>query len=223
MRTKYPSYFLCVWDFINWAKEHGIPVGAGRGSGAGSLVAYLSGITDIDPIKYDLLFERFLNPDRVSPPDFDTDFCERRRQEVIDYVIGKYGADSVSQIGTYGQLKAKAVLKDVARALSRSPADGNMITKTVPDDPKMTLSKAVKESPELKQLLDQEEWVREVFRYARPLEMLNRQMGIHACGVIIGRSSSPTSRWRICFRWGAARMTRSSRSTPRRSANPSAC
>ena len=185
MRTKYPSYFLCVWDFINWAKEHGIPVGAGRGSGAGSLVAYLSGITDIDPIKYDLLFERFLNPDRVSPPDFDTDFCERRRQEVIDYVIGKYGEDSVSQIGTYGQLKAKAVLKDVARALSRSPADGNMITKTVPDDPKMTLSKAIKESPDLKQLLDHEQWVQEVFGYAKPLEMLNRQMGIHACGVII--------------------------------------
>ena len=185
MRTKYPSYFLCVWDFINWAKEHGIPVGAGRGSGAGSLVAYLSGITDIDPIKYDLLFERFLNPDRVSPPDFDTDFCERRRQEVIDYVIGKYGADSVSQIGTYGQLKAKAVLKDVARALSRPPSDGNMITKTVPDDPKMTLSKAVKESPELKELLNREAWVREIFSYAKPLEMLNRQMGIHACGVII--------------------------------------
>ncbi len=185
MRTKYPSYFLCVWDFINWAKERGIPVGAGRGSGAGSLVAYLSGITDIDPIKYDLLFERFLNPDRVSPPDFDTDFCERRRQEVIDYVIGKYGADSVSQIGTYGQLKAKAVLKDVARALSRTPAEGNMITKTVPDDPKMTLSKAVKESPELKELLDREQWVQEIFSYARPLEMLNRQMGIHACGVII--------------------------------------
>ena len=184
MRTKYPSYFLCVWDFINWAKEHGIPVGAGRGSGAGSLVAYLSGITDIDPIKYDLLFERFLNPDRVSPPDFDTDFCERRRQEVIDYVIDKYGADSVSQIGTYGQLKAKAVLKDVARALSRTPAEGNMITKTVPDDPKMTLTKAVKESPDLQKLME-EPWVQEVFSYAKPLEMLNRQMGIHACGVII--------------------------------------
>ena len=185
MRTKYPSYFLCVWDFINWAKERGIPVGAGRGSGAGSIVAYLSGITDIDPIKYDLLFERFLNPDRVSPPDFDTDFCERRRQEVIDYVIGKYGADSVSQIGTYGQLKAKAVLKDVARALSRTPAEGNMITKLVPEDPKMTLAKAVEKSPELKALLDREAWVREIFTYAKPLEMLNRQMGIHACGVII--------------------------------------
>ncbi|MBQ9338325.1 MAG: DNA polymerase III subunit alpha [Lentisphaeria bacterium] len=185
MRTRYPSYFLCVWDFINWAKEHGIPVGAGRGSGAGSLVAYLSGITDIDPLKYDLLFERFLNPDRVSPPDFDTDFCERRRQEVIEYVIKKYGKDSVSQIGTYGQLKAKAVLKDVARALSRTPAEGNMITKTVPEDSKITLGKAVAQSTELKALLNQEEWVREVFTYAKPLEMLNRQMGIHACGVII--------------------------------------
>ncbi len=184
-RTKYPSYFLCVWDFINWAKEHGIPVGPGRGSGAGSIVAYLSGITNIDPMKYDLLFERFLNPDRVSPPDFDTDFCERRRQEVIDYVIDKYGFDSVSQIGTYGTLKAKAVLKDVARALNRPPADGNMITKTVPDDPKMTLSKAIKESPKLKELLDKEAWVREIFDFAQPLEQLNRQMGIHACGVII--------------------------------------
>jgi DNA polymerase-3 subunit alpha len=184
-RTKYPSYFLCVWDFINWAKEHGIPVGPGRGSGAGSIVAYLSGITNIDPMKYDLLFERFLNPDRVSPPDFDTDFCERHRQEVIDYVIGKYGADSVSQIGTYGTLKAKAVVKDVARVLGRTPAEGNMITKLIPDDPKMTLAKAVKDSPELKQLLEKEAWVREIFQYCAPIEQLNRQMGIHACGVII--------------------------------------
>jgi len=184
-RTKYPSYFLCVWDFINWAKEHGIPVGPGRGSGAGSIVAYLSGITNIDPMKYDLLFERFLNPDRVSPPDFDTDFCERHRQEVIDYVILKYGEDSVSQIGTYGTLKAKAVVKDVARVLGRTPAEGNMITKLIPEDPKMTLAKAVKESPELKQLLEKEAWVREIFQYCVPIEQLNRQMGIHACGVII--------------------------------------
>ena len=184
-RTKYPSYFLCVWDFINWAKERGIPVGPGRGSGAGSIVAYLSGITNIDPMKYDLLFERFLNPDRVSPPDFDTDFCERHRQDVIDYVIDKYGMDSVSQIGTYGTLKAKAVIKDVARALSRTPADGNMITKLVPDDPKMTLAKAIKESPELKQLLEKEEWVKKIFDLSMPIEQLNRQMGIHACGVII--------------------------------------
>ncbi len=184
-RTKYPSYFLCVWDFINWAKEHGIPVGPGRGSGAGSIVAYLSGITNIDPMKYDLLFERFLNPDRISPPDFDTDFCERHRQDVIDYVIDKYGADSVSQIGTYGTLKAKAVLKDVARALGRPPADGNMITKLVPEDPKMTLAKAVKESPDLKKLIDDQDWVKQIFDISKPIEQLNRQMGIHACGVII--------------------------------------
>ena len=184
-KTKYPSYFLCVWDFINWAKEHGIPVGPGRGSGAGSIVAYLSGITNIDPMKYDLLFERFLNPDRISPPDFDTDFCERRRQEVIDYVIGKYGEDCVSQIGTYGTLKAKAVLKDVARALGRKPEDGNRITKLVPNDPKMTLDKALKESPDLRQLLEAEDWVKPIFDISRPMEQLNRQMGIHACGVII--------------------------------------
>jgi len=160
-------------------------VGPGRGSGAGSIVAYLSGITNIDPMKYDLLFERFLNPDRISPPDFDTDFCERRRQEVIDYVINKYGADCVSQIGTYGTLKAKAVLKDVARALGRKPEDGNRITKLVPNDPKMTLDKALKESPDLKRLLEEEDWVKPIFDISRPMEQLNRQMGIHACGVII--------------------------------------
>lgn len=184
-RTKYPSYFLCVWDFINWAKEHGIPVGPGRGSGAGSIVAYLSGITNIDPMKYDLLFERFLNPDRVSPPDFDTDFCERHRQDVINYVVNKYGEDCVSQIGTYGTLKAKVVLKDIARALDRTPAEGNMITKTVPDDPKMTLAKAVQESPDLRELMKNEPWVNEIFDFGKTLEQLNRQMGIHACGVII--------------------------------------
>ncbi len=184
-RTKYPSYFLCVWDFINWAKEHGIPVGPGRGSGAGSIVAYLSGITNIDPMKYDLLFERFLNPDRVSPPDFDTDFCERHRQDVIDYVVNKYGADCVSQIGTYGTLKAKVVLKDIARALDRTPSEGNMITKLVPDDPKMTLSKAKTESPDFRELLEKEPWVKEIYDYGMTLEQLNRQMGIHACGVII--------------------------------------
>ena len=184
-RMKYNSYFLVVWDFIHTARSKGIPVGPGRGSGPGSLVAYLTGITNIDPIRYGLLFERFLNPDRISPPDFDVDFCERRRGEVIDYVIEKYGFDSVSQIGTYGTLKAKAVLKDVARALSRTPAEGAMITKTVPDDPKMTLAKAVKESPDLRQLLDREPWVRDIFAYSAPIEQLNRQMGIHACGVII--------------------------------------
>jgi len=184
-KTRYNSYFLVVWDFINAGKEMGVPVGPGRGSGAGSIVAFLIGITDIDPIKYSLLFERFLNPDRVSPPDFDIDFCERRRGEVIKYVIDKYGCDCVCQIGTYGTLKAKAVVKDVARVLGRKPADGNMITKMIPDDPKMTLNKAIKESPDLSELVKKEAWVKEIFDYSRPIEQLNRQMGIHAAGVII--------------------------------------
>lgn len=185
-KTKYDSYFLVVWDFINEAKEMGVPVGPGRGSGAGSLVAYLTGITDIDPIRYKLIFERFLNPERVSPPDFDIDFCERRRGEVIEYVTRKYGKDCVSQIGTYGTLKAKAAVKDIARVLGRTPQEGDKISKLIPNDPKMTLAKAVKESPDLKTLIDQEAWVQEIFTDAIKLEGLNRNMGIHAAGVIIG-------------------------------------
>jgi len=185
-KTKYSSYFLVVWDFINAAKQIGVPVGPGRGSGAGSFVAYLTGITDIDPIRYKLLFERFLNPDRVSPPDFDIDFCERRREEVIKYVTNKYGADCVSQIGTYGTLKAKAVVKDIARVMGRTPAEGDMITKLIPADPNMTLHKAKEQAPDLRSLLEKEPWVQEIFKYAEPLEGLNRNMGIHAAGVIIG-------------------------------------
>ena len=184
--SKYSSYFLVVWDFINHARKIKVPVGPGRGSGAGSLVAYLTHITDIDPLRYNLLFERFLNPERVSPPDFDIDFCERRRAEVIEYVSGKYGADSVAQIGTYGTLKAKAVIKDVARALGRTPAEGDRVSKLIPADPKMTLAKALKESPDLKALLETEPWVKGVFDDAAPLEGINRNMSIHAAGVIIG-------------------------------------
>ncbi|MFA4943513.1 MAG: DNA polymerase III subunit alpha [Lentisphaeria bacterium] len=188
------SYFLVVWDFIHHAKGAGIPVGPGRGSGAGSLVAYLMRITDIDPIRYGLLFERFLNPDRVSPPDFDIDFCERRRQEVIEYVRGKYGAANVAQIGTFGTLKAKQVLKDVARALGRTPAEGMLLSKHVPEDPKMTLAGALGEDPkhpeweskDLKELVAAEPWAAEVLQYARVLEGLCRNTGIHAAGVIIG-------------------------------------
>ncbi len=188
------SYYLVVWDFIHAAKQQGIPVGPGRGSGAGSLAAYLMGITDVDPLRYGLLFERFLNPDRVSPPDFDIDFCERRRHEVIEYVKKKYGDASVSQIITYGTLKAKAVLKDVARALGRTPAEGNLLSKFIPEDPKMTLGGALGEDPkhpewtskELKDLLTSEPWAREVMEYARVLEGLTRGTGIHAAGVIIG-------------------------------------
>ena len=187
-RMGYISYFLVVWDFINWARERDIPVGPGRGSGAGSIVAYLTGITDLDPLRYGLLFERFLNPDRVSPPDFDIDFCERRRGEVIEYVRGKYGSESVAQIGTFGTLKAKQVLKDVARVMGVSFADSNRLVGHIPTDPKMTLKKAL-EIPEVKAMYEDETgspWVAKVFRIGQVLEGLNRNQSIHACGVIIG-------------------------------------
>ncbi len=185
-RTKYCSYFLVVRDFIYYAKTQDIPVGPGRGSGAGSLVAFLTGITDIDPLRYNLLFERFLNPERVSPPDFDVDFCEDRRVEVIEYVRNKYGSESVAQICTYGTMKAKAVIKDVARVLGKTFEESDRITKLIPADPKMNLTKALKESKDLQDLYDNEEYVREVFQYALVLEGINRQLGIHAAGVIIG-------------------------------------
>ena len=185
-KTGFLDYFLVVADFISYARQQNIPVGPGRGSGAGSLVAYLSRITDIEPLKYNLLFERFLNPERISPPDFDIDFCEKRRSEVIDYVRMKYGSDSVCQIGTYGKLKAKAVIKDVARVLGHPYDVGDRITKLIPNDPKMTLAKARKESPELAEMLKNDPTVQEIFSYAEILEGLNRQMGIHAAGVIIG-------------------------------------
>ena len=182
----FTSYYLVVWDFIRFARESGIPVGPGRGSGAGSLIAYLTWITDIDPIKYGLLFERFLNPERVSPPDFDIDLCERRRQEVIAYVRNKYGADNVAQIGTYGTLKTKAVIKDVARTMGRLFAEVNTLTKLIPNDPKITLEEAVENSQELRQLAESEEWVREVIKHSKVLEGLNRNPSIHPAGVIIG-------------------------------------
>jgi len=193
-KTAFVSYFLVVWDFLHYAAKIGVPLGPGRGSGAGSIVAYLLGITHIDPLRYKLLFERFLNPDRVSPPDFDIDLCERRRHEVIEYVRDKYGADRVVQIGTFGTLKAKAVIKDVCRALGRPPEEANSLTKLIPNHPKMTLKKALEgdsenkipPSEELKQLLETEPWVQEVWKYAEILEGLNRNMSIHAAGVIIG-------------------------------------
>ncbi len=184
-RMGYLSYFLVVWDFIKYARGRGISVGPGRGSGAGSIVAYLAGITDLDPLRYGLLFERFLNPDRVSPPDFDIDFCERRRGEVLDYVRDKYGAESVAQIGTFGTLKAKAVLKDVARVMGVSFADSNRLVSLIPTDPKMTLAKAL-DIPEVKALHESTDWVRQVFERGKVLEGLNRNQSIHACGVIIG-------------------------------------
>ena len=185
-KTGFISYFFVVSDFIQHAKSQGVPVGPGRGSGAGSLVAYLSLITDIDPLCYDLLFERFLNPERVSPPDFDVDFCEKRRGEVIEYVRQKYGFDSVAQICTYGQLKAKAVVKDVARVLGMDFESGNKLTKMIPNDLKMTIDKAVEQSPDLKAAMESDPKVAEVIKFARTLEGLNRQAGVHAAGVIIG-------------------------------------
>ena len=185
-RTGFCSYFMVVSDFIRHGKNQGVPVGPGRGSGAGSLVAYLMLITDIDPLRYGLLFERFLNPERVSPPDFDIDFCEKRRGEVIEYVRQKYGFDNVAQICTYGQLKAKAVVKDVARVMGFDFDRGNALTKMIPDELKMTVEKAISQSQELADLIDSDEDVKRVFDFAKILEGLNRQTGVHAAGVIIG-------------------------------------
>ena len=143
-RMGYINYYLIVYDFINYARQRGIPVGPGRGSGAGSLAAYCIGITDIDPIRYQLLFERFLNPERVSMPDFDVDFCYERRGEVIDYVIHKYGADHVAQIVTFGTMAARAVIRDVGRVLDMPYQQVDAVAKLVPMELKMTLQKALK-------------------------------------------------------------------------------
>ena len=181
----FAGYFLIVADFINWAKTHGVPVGPGRGSGAGSLVAYSLGITDLDPLRYDLLFERFLNPERVSMPDFDIDFCQDGRDRVIDYVKEKYGAQSVSQIVTFGTMAAKAVVRDVGRVLSMPYGEVDRIAKLIPFELGMTLDKALMVEPQLKQLTQEQEEVRELIALARSLEGLARNVGMHAGGVII--------------------------------------
>lgn len=185
----FQGYFLIVWDYIRWAKDHGIPVGPGRGSGAGSIVAYALAITDVDPLQYDLLFERFLNPNRKSMPDFDIDFCFERRQEVIDYVTEKYGRDRVGQIATFGTLKAKAVVKDVARVLDIPFDESNRICKMIPDDLKMTVSKALELSPELKETAEQGGVYTELFEAAQILEGLHRHISTHAAGVVIGKDT----------------------------------
>jgi DNA polymerase-3 subunit alpha len=181
------GYFLIVWDFINWAKSQKIPVGPGRGSGAGSLVAFSLGITDLDPLPYDLLFERFLNPERVSMPDFDIDFCQDRRGEVIQYVTEKYGRDRVGQIVTFGQLKPRSAIKDVGRVLGLSFGETDRISKLVPPGPKVTLDSALAEEPRLHAIQDEKPVYREVIQVARSLEGLNRQSGIHAAGVVIAQ------------------------------------
>ncbi|HEX3062626.1 MAG TPA: DNA polymerase III subunit alpha, partial [Usitatibacter sp.] len=181
----FPGYFLIVADFINWAKTHGVPVGPGRGSGAGSLVAYSLGITDLDPLRYELLFERFLNPERVSMPDFDIDFCQDGRDRVIEYVKEKYGAHSVSQIVTFGTMAAKAVVRDVGRVLSMPYGEVDRIAKLIPFELGITLEKALEVEPQLRSLMQAEEEISELMALARSLEGLARNVGMHAGGVII--------------------------------------
>lgn len=182
----FPGYFLIVADFIQWAKDNGIPVGPGRGSGAGSLVAYALKITDLDPLPYDLLFERFLNPERVSMPDFDVDFCMDRRDEVIDYVARKYGRDHVSQIITYGTMAAKAVVRDVGRVLGFSYGFVDRIAKLIPNELGITLSEALEKEEELKDKFEHDEEIRTLLELALKLEGLTRNAGRHAGGVVIG-------------------------------------
>src|SRR5881296_2368942 len=184
-RTGFVSYLLIVWDFIHFAKEKGIPVGPGRGSAAGSIVAYVLGITDIDPLQYGLIFERFLNPDRVSPPDIDVDFCEARRGEVLEYVRQKYGERRVAQIITFGKLKAKSVVRDVGRVMGWSYRDADRIAKMIPNELNITLDAAVEKNPELKRAVAAEPPTRELFEYAKVLEGLSRNAGVHAAGVVI--------------------------------------
>lgn len=194
---KFPGYFLIVADFINWAKENDIPVGPGRGSGAGSLVAYALRITDLDPLPYNLLFERFLNPERVSMPDFDVDFCQERRGEVIEYVTQKYGDTKVGQIATFAQMKAKSVIKDVARCLELPFNEVNDLTKLLPNvykDEKggakpITIEKALELEPKLREKMDRSDTYREVIEIAQKLEGLYRQAGMHAAGIVIGDAS----------------------------------
>lgn len=184
-RTGFVSYLLIVWDFIHFAKEKGIPVGPGRGSAAGSMVAYVLGITDIDPLQYGLIFERFLNPDRVSPPDIDVDFCEARRGEVLEYVRQKYGERRVAQIITFGKLKAKSVVRDVGRVMGLSYRDADRIAKMIPNELNITLDSAVEKNPELKRAVATEPATRQLFDYAKILEGLSRNAGVHAAGVVI--------------------------------------
>ena len=184
---KFPGYFLIVQDFINWSKRNGVPVGPGRGSGAGSLVAYSLGITDLDPLHFDLLFERFLNPERVSMPDFDVDFCQYNRDRTIDYVKRAYGADAVSQIATFGTLGAKAVVRDVGRALDVPYMKTDALSKLIPMQPgrNISLDEAIAEVPEFKDAIENDDEYKEIIRIAKPLEGLTRNLGMHAGGVLI--------------------------------------
>ena len=183
----FPGYFLIVNDFINWAKKNGVPVGPGRGSAAGSLVAYALRITDIDPIPYGLLFERFLNPERVSMPDIDVDFCQDNRWKVLDYVSEKYGTDKVAHITTFGRMKAKAALRDVGRVLGMTYSAVDIIAKMVPNDLSITLEKALKVEPKFNELMEKDPQVEKLIRISRQLEGLGRHASTHACGVVISK------------------------------------
>ncbi|MBR5537310.1 MAG: DNA polymerase III subunit alpha [Clostridia bacterium] len=184
-RMGFVEYFLIVQDFVNYAKSKGIPVGPGRGSGAGSIAAYCLRITDVDPMKYSLFFERFINPERVSMPDFDIDFCPRRRQEVIDYVTQKYGADHVAQIVTFGTMAARAAVRDVGRVMDMPYAEVDMVAKQVPQELKMTLDKALQVSPELKRYYEDDPRIKNLLDMARKIEGMPRNCSTHAAGVII--------------------------------------
>ncbi|MBD8923916.1 DNA polymerase III subunit alpha [bacterium] len=188
----YVDYYLIVWDFIHYAKTNGIPVGPGRGSGAGSILAYAIEITDIDPIKYGLLFERFLNPERISMPDFDVDFSDERRQEVIDYVARKYGHDHVSQIITFGTMAAKMVIRDVARVLDYPYAEADALAKMIPNEIHITIKKALEQNKELKERYDTDEQTRKILDIAMGLEGMPRQASTHACGVVITKDPVDT-------------------------------
>jgi DNA polymerase III subunit alpha len=187
LKTGYAGYFLITWDFIDWARRNGIPVGPGRGSAAGSLVSYALGITNLDPLKFDLLFERFLNPERISMPDIDIDFCYERRGEVIEYVREKYGRDAVGQIITFGTMKSRAVVRDVGRTLGFEPSETDRIAKLIPNQPGQayTVKEAVEKLSEVKALYKQDERHRKLFDYSMTLEGLSRHASVHAAGVVI--------------------------------------
>ncbi len=182
---KFPGYMLIVWDFINYSKEQGIPVGPGRGSAAGSLVAYALEITNLDPLKYNLLFERFLNPERVSMPDIDIDFCQKRRGEAIDYVVQKYGRNNVAQVITFGKLLAKGVIRDVARVMAMPYAEADKMAKLIPDELGIDLKTAYEKEPKIKELIESNALAKRVWEFSLALEGLNRNSGMHAAGVVL--------------------------------------
>ncbi|PIQ88777.1 MAG: DNA polymerase III subunit alpha [Candidatus Omnitrophica bacterium CG11_big_fil_rev_8_21_14_0_20_42_13] len=199
------SYFLIVWDFINYAKENGIPVGPGRGSAAGSLVSFLLGITDLDPMKYKLLFERFLNPERLGLPDIDIDFCYERRPEVIEYVTKKYGKENVAQIITFGTMQARAAVRDVGRVMGMPYADVDRIAKLIPPDPSLSLKEVVSQEEEIKQLYEKDPQIKELMDNAQVLEGLSRHASVHAAGVVI--SDRPLSEYVPLFKTNEDQIT----------------